>query len=78
MTDGLCYLEFSDGAYFSSDALYLSQVDYDSPSDIYRTYLHDSIWATRSLTQAPEGLRARYFWAGRAIFVSVARLTMCA
>ena len=40
MTDGLCYLEFSDGAYFSSDALYLTQVDYDSPSDSYRTYLH--------------------------------------
>lgn len=40
VTDGLCYLEFSDGAYFSSDALYLTQVDYDSPSDSYRTYLH--------------------------------------
>ena len=40
VTDGLCYVEFSDGAYFSADALYLTQVDYDSVSAGYRTYLH--------------------------------------
>jgi hypothetical protein len=40
VTDGLCYLEYSDGAYFSADALFLTQVDYDSASDGYRTYVH--------------------------------------
>ena len=40
VTDGLCYLEFSDGAYFSADALFLTQVDYDQTSERYRTYVH--------------------------------------
>ena len=40
VTDGLCYLEYSDGAYFSADALHLTQVDYDQASRRYRTYVH--------------------------------------
>ena len=55
VTDGLCYLEFSDGAYFSSDALYLTQVVTIRPAIVIAPICISSIWATRSLTQAPKG-----------------------
>ena len=54
VTDGLCYLEYSDGAYFSADALFLTQVDYDSASDGYRTYVHRFDLAT-TLSYAGSG-----------------------
>ena len=40
VTDGLCYLEYSDGAYFSGEALHLTQTDYDQDSQRHRTYVH--------------------------------------
>lgn len=38
--DALCYLEYSDGAYFAADGLFLTQVDFDQSTERYRTYVH--------------------------------------
>lgn len=73
VTDGLCYLEYSDGAYFAGDALFLTQVEYDLASGDYRTYVHRFDLAT-ALTYAGSGrVNGALFLGGQSDFRISAR-----